>query len=89
MSWQTALAVLLFYIGQQQLENHVLVPKLMQHQVGLTPSVVIIAITIGSTVLGVLGAIIAVPTAAILQVVVMALTPKEHDRLQRTSDGWV
>ncbi len=73
LSWQTALAVSAFYLAQQQLENHILVPKLMQHQVGLTPSVVIIAVTIGSAVLGVLGAVIAVPTAAILQVGVSTL----------------
>lgn len=74
VSWETAIVVLVFYVAQQQLENHILVPKLMQHQVGLTPSVVIIAITIGSTILGVLGAMIAVPTAAIVQVGLSALT---------------
>jgi predicted PurR-regulated permease PerM len=68
VSWETVIAVAIFYLAQQQLENHVLVPNLMQHQVGLTPSVVIIAVTIGGSVLGILGAIIAVPTAAILRV---------------------
>jgi predicted PurR-regulated permease PerM len=72
-SWQTALVVLAFYTAQQQIENHLLVPKLMQHQVGLTPSMVIIAVTIGSAVLGVLGAMIAVPTAAIVQVAIRAV----------------
>ncbi|MGD9765650.1 MAG: AI-2E family transporter [Candidatus Binatia bacterium] len=76
VSWELGLAVLGFYVAQQQLENHLLVPKLMQHQVGLRPSIVIIAITIGSAVLGVLGAIIAVPTAVILQVAVRALAPQ-------------
>jgi predicted PurR-regulated permease PerM len=60
--------VLLFFIGQQQLENHLLVPKIMQRQVGISPVFIIIALLIGGSLLGVMGAILAVPTAAILQV---------------------
>jgi predicted PurR-regulated permease PerM len=63
-----ALAVILFFIGQQQLENHLLVPKIMQRQVGISPVFVIISLLIGGSLLGVIGAILAVPTAAILQV---------------------
>jgi predicted PurR-regulated permease PerM len=63
-----ALAVIIFFIAQQQLENHLLVPKIMQRQVGISPVFVIIALLIGGSLLGVMGAILAVPTAAILQV---------------------
>ena len=63
-----ALGVLLFFVAQQQLENHLLVPKIMQRQVGISPVFVIIALLIGGSLLGVMGAILAVPTAAILQV---------------------
>ena len=63
-----ALAVILFFIAQQQLENHLLVPKIMQRQVGISPVFVIIALLIGGSLLGVIGAILAVPSAAILQV---------------------
>lgn len=63
-----ALAVILFFVGQQQLENHLLVPKIMQRQVGISPVFVIIALLIGGSLLGILGAILAVPTAAIIQV---------------------
>lgn len=76
ISWQMVLMVGGFYVLLQQLENHLLVPKLMQHQVGLSPASVIIAITIGSMVLGILGAILAVPTAAILQVALAAVRPE-------------
>ena len=64
-----ALFVILFFFAQQQLENHLLVPKIMQRQVGISPVFVIIALLIGGSLLGVIGAILAVPTAAILQVV--------------------
>ena len=63
-----ALGVIVFFFAQQQLENHLLVPKIMQRQVGISPVFVIIALLIGGSLLGVIGAILAVPTAAILQV---------------------
>jgi predicted PurR-regulated permease PerM len=63
-----ALFVLIFFFVQQQFENHVLVPKVMERQVGISAVVVIIALLIGGSLLGIVGAILAVPTAAILQV---------------------
>jgi predicted PurR-regulated permease PerM len=63
-----ALFVILFFFLQQQLENHILVPKIMARQVGVSPVFVISALLIGGSLLGVMGAILAVPTAAILQV---------------------
>ena len=63
-----AFGVALFFLIQQQFENHVLVPKVMERQVGVSAAGVIIALLIGGTLLGVVGAILAVPTVAILQV---------------------
>ena len=68
-----ALGVALFFIVQQQVENHVLVPKVMSRQVGISPVVVIMALLIGGSLLGIVGAILAVPTAAILQVLLQEL----------------
>jgi len=68
-----ALGVIAFFFAQQQLENHLLVPTIMQRQVGISPVFVIIALLIGGSLLGVIGAILAVPTAAILQVVFQEL----------------
>lgn len=68
-SWQLALAVFVFYILLQQLENHFLVPKIMSNAVGLSPVVVIIALAVGSKLAGVVGAILAVPLVATLSVI--------------------
>ena len=65
-----AIGVAVFFILQQQLENTILVPKIMGRQVGLSAVTVIIALGIGSELLGVVGAILSVPTAAIVQVLV-------------------
>jgi predicted PurR-regulated permease PerM len=74
ISGQKALLVALFFLAQQQLENHVLVPKIMERQVGMSAVTVIVALLIGGSLLGIVGAILAVPTAAILQVVLQELT---------------
>jgi len=65
----TALFVGIFFLVQQQVENHLLVPKIMERQVGVSAGVVIMALLIGGSLLGIVGAILAVPTAAILQVI--------------------
>jgi predicted PurR-regulated permease PerM len=68
-----AAGVAVFFIAQQQLENTVLVPKIMGRQVGLSAVSVILALAIGSQLQGVVGAILSVPTAAIIQVLVQEL----------------
>jgi predicted PurR-regulated permease PerM len=77
VSWNKALLVALFFVAQQQLENHILVPKIMERQVGISAVTVIIALLIGGKLLGIVGAILAVPTAAILQVVLQEFAPRE------------
>ncbi len=71
VSMKKVLLVVIFFVVQQQLENHVLVPKVMQRQVGVSPVAVIVALLIGGTLLGIPGAILAVPSVAIIQVLFM------------------
>lgn len=73
VSPKLALFVAIFFIAQQQFENHVLVPKVMERQVGVSAGTVIVALLIGGSLLGIVGAILAVPTAAILLVVFQEL----------------
>ncbi len=54
-------------------ENDVPVPRLMSHQVGLGATVVLVSMPIGGALLGIPGAILAVPTAAIVHVIVQEL----------------
>jgi len=65
----SAIGVVLLYIVVQQLENNILVPEIMQAAVGLSPLLVILALFIGASLFGVIGAILAVPTLAISQVI--------------------
>jgi predicted PurR-regulated permease PerM len=75
-----ALGVTIFFVVQQQFENHVLVPKVMERQVGVGAVVVVVALLLGGSILGVVGVLLAVPTAAILQVVFEELAPETGER---------
>jgi predicted PurR-regulated permease PerM len=59
-----ALVVLIYYIVYQQVENYVIAPRVMQRTVSVPGIVTIIAALIGGTLLGVLGALLAIPVAA-------------------------
>jgi predicted PurR-regulated permease PerM len=72
-----AVGVAIFFIVQQQVENTILVPKIMGRQVGLSAVTVILALGIGSQLLGVIGAILSVPTAAIIQVLFDELVARD------------
>ena len=79
ISWKLALATAVFYLVQQQIENHVIVPRLMSSQVGLSSVAVIVAVLVGASVFGLIGAILAVPTAAIVQVLFFELVPAAEE----------
>jgi predicted PurR-regulated permease PerM len=74
-----ALGVAAFCWALQLIENNVLVPKVMGETVGLSAVTVIIALAIGSELLGLVGALLAVPTAAIIQVLFEELYLAEKD----------
>lgn len=70
------ITILIAYIVVQQLENNILVPKIMQKAIGLSPIFVILAILIGNRLLGLGGAMLAVPVAAGLQVLLEEYVPQ-------------
>lgn len=65
-----AIVVIIWYILVQQLENTLLVPKIMQKAVGLSPVVVIIAILVGAKIYGIVGVILSVPITASIMVLI-------------------
>ncbi|MGI8423866.1 MAG: AI-2E family transporter [Chloroflexota bacterium] len=66
----TGFLTLGFYVMVQQVENVVVVPKVMERAVALHPLAVMLALLIGSELYGVSGAILSVPVAAAISVVV-------------------
>ncbi len=63
-----AIYTAILYLVIQQLENNIIVPKVMGRNTGLNPVVVILSILIGGRLAGVIGALLAVPIATVISV---------------------
>ena len=61
-----------------QLENYVLVPKIMQKSTGVSPLLILISVAIGAKLAGVMGVIIAVPFVITLQVILKVYFGREE-----------
>lgn len=61
------------YLVIQQLENYLVVPRVMQGQTDVSPALVIFALTCGFTLGGLLGALVAIPIAAAGRVLVLTV----------------
>ena len=73
-----ALFTVILFIIIQQLENNILVPKVMQRAVGLNPIISILALVIGVKLAGIVGALFAIPVATALDVVVREVLHGGH-----------
>jgi predicted PurR-regulated permease PerM len=65
----SGIAVLAFFVLYQQLENHLLQPLIFARTVKVNPLTVIIAILVGVELVGILGALLAIPVASMIQVI--------------------
>ena len=72
------LAAILIY---QQIENHLIQPIIYRRTVQIPALVVLIAVLIGAALLGILGALVAIPIAGTIQVVVRDLLRERAERI--------
>jgi predicted PurR-regulated permease PerM len=96
-SWQKAAIVAVFLMLLQLAENTILVPRIMKGTIGLSPLTVFFAVLAGGQYMGPIGALLALPIAAAIQVIVMdalrvrqerfALEPATHAPVD-PSPGW-
>ena len=84
--WPTTVVVALFFVGYQQLENYLIAPRILRHTVSLSAAAVLLAGLIGGTVLGLIGALMAIPVAAGLKVV-LAERLQERDSADAATDA--
>lgn len=84
-STSLAIEVGVYFLVLHQLEANILVPKIMERRVGVSPVAVIVALLIGGALWGLVGAILAIPSAAILSVIVEEFAGQPDD----SSDGIV
>ncbi|WP_459611238.1 AI-2E family transporter [Corynebacterium urogenitale] len=68
VDFKTAVIVLILIIAVQQLEGNVLQPVLQSRAMDVHPVIILLAVTVGSTLFGIIGAFLAVPVAAMFAV---------------------
>jgi predicted PurR-regulated permease PerM len=73
------LACLVFYLVYQQFENYVIYPRVMARSVDIPGSLIVVAALVGAALLGVVGALLAIPTAAALQLLLSEVFIRRQD----------
>ncbi len=73
------IAAVIFYIAYQQIENYVIYPRVMSRSVEIPGAMTVIAALIGAALLGVVGALLAIPTAAAVLLIVREVWVRRQD----------
>ena len=73
------LACLVFYLVYQQVENYLIYPRVMARSTDVPGAVIVIAALIGAALLGVIGALLAIPTAAALMLLTREVFLRRQD----------
>jgi predicted PurR-regulated permease PerM len=78
------IAAMILLFVYQMLENYVIAPRVMNRAVDLSPATVIVALLIGGSLAGLVGALLALPVAAMIKVVAFQLfVPERLDSVRR------
>ncbi len=73
------IACIVFYLLYQQIENYVIYPRVMSRSVDVPGAVTVIAALVGAALLGVVGALLAIPTAAAILMITREVFVKRQD----------
>jgi predicted PurR-regulated permease PerM len=91
VSVPVGIAVVIFFIVYQQFENHVLQPAVYGKTIKLNPFLVLLAVLVGVELAGFLGALLALPVAGIIQIVVLDVLDERGEDVgvptPETTDG--
>ena len=74
------IVVVVFFVLYQQLENHLLQPVILARTVRLNPLTVLVSILIAVELAGILGALLAIPVAGMIQIIARDLWDERHGR---------
>lgn len=75
------IACVVFYVAYQQFENYVVYPRVMRRAVDVPAAVTVVAVLLGGALLGVVGALLAIPIAAAVLLVVRQVAIPRMDRV--------
>jgi predicted PurR-regulated permease PerM len=70
ISFPVGIATFVFFLIYQQIENYVIVPRVMTKAIDISPAAVLLAALIGGSLLGFVGALMALPFAAAVKLIV-------------------
>src|SRR5690606_15589913 len=71
---------LVVVLGYQQVENHVLQPVVQRRTINMNPLVIVISMLVGTSLLGILGTVLALPVAGAIQVIVLDVAERRKAR---------
>lgn len=74
--WPETAIVVGFFVVYQQVENYLIVPRVMRNTVSMSPVAVLVVALIGGAVLGLVGALMAIPIAAAVKVLMSPMVAK-------------
>ena len=74
------IACVIFYLIYQQVENYVIYPRVMSKSVDVPGAVTVIAALVGAALLGVVGALLAIPTAAAVLMLTREVFVRRQDQ---------
>jgi len=75
-----ALATLAFYVGYRFAEDYLVVPRIMGRAVQVPAVVTVVAVLVGGALLGLVGALVAIPAAATIRLLIQEITFRRMDR---------
>jgi predicted PurR-regulated permease PerM len=78
--WKIGVACVIFYVIYQQVENYVIYPRVMSKSVDVPGAVTVIAALVGAALFGVIGALLAIPTAASILMLVREVWVRRQDQ---------
>lgn len=81
VSIPVAVATLAYYIAYRLAEDYLLVPRIMRRTVNVPPVVTIVSLLIGGSLLGIVGALLAIPAAAVIELLLSSLVWPRLDKV--------
>jgi predicted PurR-regulated permease PerM len=79
VSVPVGLAAVVFFLAYQQLENWIIYPRVMKRSVNVTDLAAIVSVLLGAALLGIIGALIAIPVCAAVQLLVREVVFPRQD----------
>lgn len=79
VSLPVGIATAVFYVVYQQVENYVVYPRVMKRSVDINPAAAIVGVLIGGALLGIVGALLAIPLTAAIQLILREVVLPRQD----------